>query len=322
MALRRFTGWYADLRAPERAAIVALLGPSYRKLTFPTPAAIAEAFGVAPGTPAFAAQEAELARRFAAALAPSFADRDAVAALLVPTDGGVAAVATMQTVRGARSTPLADSIGDAASSLPTHRLLRGFRYPPEAGLDPRATPESALAEFGRLAVADPAQLHPLVRAGALTPREAAYVVRHALGELVARSVARGWALPAPPRGYLFNTQPRLARVLRRKGLGLRPLFLDGAEPTPAARSLPGPGAASFRRWPAELAGLVPEEVLREGIAAAIAHLAARGFTRWHRLALSLPYLLPDDLALARAVARLALGCVGPAGDAREAQVAA
>ena len=319
MTLLPFAGRYGDLPLPERVAVVELLAPRYLALSYPAPAAIAGEYGVTPGTPAFAAREAELLRRWAVTLASSFAAHDGISALFAPTRrGGVAAVAAMQTIRGARPVAIARSIGDEASSLPTHRTHRAFRYPPLPGFRADETPESALAEFSHLAVADRGQLLPLLEDGALTRREADYVVRHGIDELVVRSVWRDRALPEPPRVYLFNTQPRLARVLVRKGLALHPLFLDGAEPTPRVlRASP-----YFRRWQRELAAVAPPDILREGLAATVRHLVARGFAGWHTLAISLPYLLPNDAALARAIARLEAACALPPIDAGEVRATA
>ena len=303
-----FTGIARELTVPKRAALAALIVPRYLTLSCPTPAAFAADRGVTPGTPAYATRWHDLEAQAYAALASSYGPQDGVSALFATTAAGTTvALATMQTIRGTSLAPLALAIGEAASTLPTHRTLQ-FRYPPGLGLDPTTTPEVALAEFSHLVVANPAQLRPLVIAGAITTAEARYVVQYGIAEMLVLAVQRDQAQAAPPLAYLFNTTPLLARIFQRKGLAVQPLFLGGAAPTArllAARHL---GGVYFRRWPAELARVVPPAVLGQGVAAAIRYLVAQNFRDWHRLAISLPYLLLNDARLTTAIARLACAC--------------
>ena len=64
-------------------------------------------------------------------------------------DGGVIALAAMRTIRGVRRDSIAGTIGDPGSSIPTHRVLRGWRYPAHPALPPLATLTRRVTRFRR-----------------------------------------------------------------------------------------------------------------------------------------------------------------------------
>lgn len=297
---------YDTLTPEEQAACVALMVPRYRGLTYPTEAELIAALAATPGTAAFAAKLADLDRRIGDALG-TFADSHAVSAIFARTiTGDLVAVAVMRTIRGTSQALLSDLIGSPSSSIPTHRVLQGFRYPAHPDLVADETPERALAEFGRLVVANHAQLQPLIADGTLTPGEADHILRHGFDALLAGSYFRDQATLDPPRAYIFNAKPRLAHVLAAgKGLTILPLFADGAEPTPTVLDRSKFDAPYFQRWAVELGELVPTEVLEAGLPVAIRHLTSNGFNGWRKLGINLPYLILCDRATARGMTHLA-----------------
>lgn len=241
-----------------------------------------------------------------AAMASFEANHSQSAIFALTPAGRPIALAAMRTIRGTARLPIARTIGEATSTIPTHRVLMGWRYPALAPLPAHATPESALAEFGRLSVATKEQLARLVAEGVLAADEADYLRAHGLDAVIGMSYARDQLQLDPPRAYIFNTKPLFARALRTKGLPVRPLFHAGAEPTPRMMQSTSFDAPYFQKWREELSRLLPPEVLAGDLALGIRELIARGNPRWERLPLNLPYLLLNDAETAAAMRAMAV----------------
>src|SRR3954452_15873330 len=150
--LLRFDRRWRDQPEEVRAAILDLIAEPYLRLGYPTDEAFASAFDVAIGTPAFReAWAAEMDRRRISHRA-AYDDDNWVYALCARGGAGeLVALATILTVHGTRDVPLAEAIGDPASSLSTLRMLR-FACDAGPGSLSAAVPERRLSELGRLAV--------------------------------------------------------------------------------------------------------------------------------------------------------------------------
>lgn len=303
--LQQYTGLVRDMPAPWRAAHLDLLTTQFLKNTYPTPESFGELFAVRPHTAAFAARWAEVRAQAAATTATTVSDEHGVSALAGTTRAGdLVGLCAVQVVWGGSSAPVAETIGSAASTLPTHRFLQGFRYPPEVGFDAAITPETALAEFGRIATRNADDLRDLVHAGEVTLDQVHYVALRGRDTVLAAV----YAFAETQRhvlGYIGNTRYRLARAFARRGLPILPLYLDGSEPTPRIRQAGNYNTPLFRRWEAELAEVVPAGVIGGGIAAAVRWLAGRDFDGWDTLSVSLPFIFVNDARLASAMAHLA-----------------
>lgn len=306
--LHRHSGPYADLSVAQRDAIVALTLDRYVD-EIQLPQYLAEVLGLPPDTPAHAQALGERVALIEEGLR-RFDEHTAITAILHQgPGGGWTALAAMRTVRGHRAVPVARSIGDGASSLPTHALLQGFAYPALPGFDAGRTPESQLFEATRLVVARPGWGAALVARGEIEAEPLNAVMSCALAELMAGSIRLARRLAAPERmaAWIFNVKPRLAVTLRDTlGLPLVPLYTRGAEPTPAAAVSPLDGPY-LHRWRRELCRDLPapvqRDVEREGVAAAVRHLAVQDLAAWRDRAVTLPFLVLNDAAVEAAYRR-------------------
>lgn len=217
------------------------------------------------------------------------------------------ALASMRAIQGHRKVPVAQSVGDPRSSVPTHALMQGFRYPALPGFDATRVTESLMFETTRLVVAKPAWVAPLVAAGELSADTAKCLLTAALAELIvsAGRLAQRILVDPPPAAWIFNVRPRFAVALRDfKGLELVPLYNDGAEPTPAALDS-ALDAPYFHRWRRELCRDLPPAVVQamvhEGVAAAVRHVARYDVSVWQDRAVTLPFLLVHDAPFKAAI---------------------
>lgn len=311
-----FTGYVGQLPPDHRGAILDLLATPYLAMSYPTPAEFGAACGADPGTAAFAVAWEAAIQQARRSLDGSYRDCDGLCAIFTAAHTGEPrAVATMQIVFGEGRRLIAGTIGDFhASSLPTHKMYRGFSYPCLPGLNPEELVERRVIEMGRLAVARPEVLRPLVAAGRLTPAEQTYVTRRGRDLLIALAWRFACARLELPRLAIFNTRPRLADALLRHSWPVRPLFLGGVEPTPELLASGKLVGSYFQRWYTVLGPLVPASVIRQGLLVAIQHLAAGGFSSWHDLPISLPYCF-DPGEMQAAVDRLAERCMPPEAEA-------
>ncbi|MFN8516930.1 MAG: hypothetical protein U0841_31035, partial [Chloroflexia bacterium] len=274
--LVRHVAYWPDYPADWQAAIVDLLRPSYLAKAFPSRASFAAERGLDATSPECLELWEEVQRDCVATLAHSYAPTDFLYTILATQPGAPPiALATMMWARGARGVPIAESVGDARSSLPTHRMLSHFRFPDDLGFDPWQTPESALVEYGRLCVRRPADLANLVAQGRVASSSADYIRRLGSSEVLAGTYFTCQERDEPPVAILYNTPARLAEWLREKGLVGRPLYEGtGTEPTPRIVNGPLLVRRTFDWWP-HLAPVVPPTYRDQGIAAAVCYLAAQ-----------------------------------------------
>ncbi len=309
-----FTGPWSALGQVEREAVLTLIAPRYLELSYPTAAEFAEAYEATLDSPEYWAKRAELLVFCAAALATSYADHDLVSALFIRTKRrDLVTVATLLQVRGTRNVPIGSSIGDDASSLPTHRMLC-FQYPVGLPLDPVTTPESAVAEYSRLVVADADQLQPLLTNGDILADQRQYIVQHGVDDVLVQAHRFAQAAADPPRAYIFNQKPRLSRFFQRKGLWLLPLYRGGAEPTPKLLNAGKLSTSYFNRWWSELRAVTPPAIIDQGLANAVKYLSTEQPHLLKQIGISLPGLLMNDAMLAEAIERLAQQCQRPTRD--------
>lgn len=311
---RLFAPW-KDHSATLQDAIAGHVAPHFLRLSFKHPAAFARMHGVVPGTPPYTALWDEAVRAAKAAILAAYDPEDYLYSIVAGRPGGPAvAVATALLVRGRGTRLLPTTIGDPTSSLPTHRILRGFAYPRKLRFARRAS-EGQTWEIGRMCVGDAGDLARLLADGQLTPYDADYLRTHARAELLARTYLGGRLLAGQPKAILYNCRPLLAAAATRWGLLGHPLYVrSGAEPVPR-RGTPSLLGKYFD-WHEQLEAVVPADICRHGVAAAIHHLAVNEPRVLRRLGFSLPYVAPNDVALERAMGELAarLG-LGPLRDA-------
>lgn len=215
------------------------------------------------------------------------------------------AVATARISRSDRLLPIDETVGDAASPLPTHSSWRGFGYPTLSGVFAPELPEAAVGEFTQFASADRDWLNPSIARGIISTAEAEAAARGAAFVAIAALYDLDQQLPAPPRGYVFATRAHQVRVLtHRYGLHIVPLFQEGMElrPEVLADRLHG---RTNQRWLETLAPHVPPDVLACGLRATIRHLVREGFTGWGRLPIRFPWLLINDEQTAAGMRRMA-----------------
>ncbi len=307
--LHRYAGPFAGLSDAQRDAIAALTLDRYVD-EIRLPDYLAEVLGLPPGTPAHVQAHAERLAHIEHGLR-TFDDHTWITAILhVGAAGGWTALASMRAVRGCRAVPVAQSVGDPASSLPTHSLLRGFAYPALPHFDATRVPESRVFETSRLVVARPEWAASLLLRGEIAADALSALLTAALAELVvaAARLAQRLTTEAPLAAWIFNARPRLAVTVRDfLGLPLVPLYGAGAEPTPEALASPL-DAPYFHRWRRELCrGLPPEvaqAVARDGVAAAVRHLAEQELQTLQDRGVTLPFLVGHDAVFEAAIRRL------------------
>lgn len=303
--LEVISGPVQRLGADHRAAVADMTTARFTRDLLGHDAYIAEVLGLEPGTPAFDTACADLVSSFRADLAATHAVASLAAMFTYDQSRRPIALGVMHVVRGTRNERcIADAVGWPDSSLQTHALLSGFRYPALPGFDPYRLDETHLLELRRWVSIDPADLHELAEQGVLTSVEEDYVLRFATAEAcvgVHRLTATYHSRRngQPYAGYLCSCAPRSALIMRRKlGLPMIPLFADGCAPTALALSPACFAAPLFRRHDAELARAVPPHANGgDPLRAALRHLATTDQPHAAAGRLSLPYLLPysDEL---------------------------
>lgn len=302
--LTRYNGLYENLTPTQRQAIHRLTVCRYVEDIYHLSAHLQQVEGLTPGTPAFEQAFATKHTQIDGALA-GYDKRTYVSAILMPDrDHGWIALASMRVLHGQRThVVVADSIGHAASSIPTHRLLQSFEYPQLPDFDPNEVSESQISEVSRLVTADCALVEQVVHSGMIGQTELRAVLMSAFDELLVNFYRAG--TPAVQVvGWIFNIKPRLARALKsKKRLNLVPLFSQGAEPTKLALTS-SPDKLYFERWHGELYKLIPDSIGRDGTLAAVRYLASRDVSEWSNCEISLPYMLLHDDAFKCAIDRL------------------
>jgi hypothetical protein len=256
-------------------------------------------------------EDSALSRRNSIAAALRLEDeRTYVSAIMARGGGKTVALAAMRTIRGSRSIALSKSIGDIDSSLPTHRLLTGFRYPASLDFDADRASESSVCECSRLVTIASKPLTDLVESRFVTSAEASYFARFACKELIVTLYLRESA-DKDFAGYIFTIQPRLAHVLSaRLRLPLVPMFAGGASPTQATLTPGALFAPYFSKWHAELRRAAPSLMDDGGPSAVLSHLATHVFSHPCDSRISLPFFLPAGKRLAMAIADLQADLTG------------
>ena len=198
---------------------------------------------------------------------------------------------------------MAQSIGRADSSIPTHTLLQSFHYPQLPDFDPNVVTEAEIFEASRLVTGDRELIEQLASTGAMNQAEIQAVLTSAFDELIVSAVRNAHAL-THMAGWIFNVKPKLAVSLKlRKGLNLISLYSQGVEPTAQALSsaLDKP---YFHRWHTELFKLIPEAIVQEGMLAAVRYMAGRDIRDWQDCEVSLPYLVVNNAEFENAIQKL------------------
>ncbi len=292
--LTLYTGLYGNLSAARQQAIHTLTVRRYVKDIYHLDAHLQQSEGLTPGTPEFEQAYAAKYQQIRQALA-EFDDHTYVSAILLSDAAGDwIALASMRILQGKRSdVAVGQSIGCADSSIPTHTLLQSFHYPQLPNFDAATVTEAEICEISRLVAADHELAEQLIRAGVMSPAEIQAVLSSAFDELIVNFYRN--EIPAMKvAAWIFNIKPKLAASLKlRKGLNLIPLYAQGVEPT--ARALNGAlDKPYFQRWHTELFKLLPDEIVQQGMLAAVRYMASRDIREWQDCELSLPYLLLND----------------------------
>ena len=301
--LTLYTGLYRNLSPAQERAVHKLTARRYVDDIYQLDAHLQQSEGLTPGTPefewAYAAMYAQIQQGLAA-----FDDRTYVSAILLSDDvGGWNALASMRTLWGQGDVAVAQSIGRAESSIPTHTLLKSFQYPRLPDFDPNVVTEAEIFEASRLVTGDQTLVEQLVSSGEMAETEIRAVLSAAFEELIVSAVRNAHAL-TQMAGIIFNVKPKLAVSMKlRKGLNLIPLYSQGVEPTALALSaeLDKP---YFRRWHSQLFKLLPDEIAQQGLLAGVRYMAARDIREWQGCELSLPYLIVNNDEFERAIRKL------------------
>lgn len=299
------SGPFRQLSAEHQAAVVDLTTARFTRDLLDHDAYLVDVMGVAPRSDAFAAAREALIESFKQDLQATDNIADITVVCTYNRSRQPVALGAMRMVRGARADlALVDAVGRPDSSLQTHALLRGFRYPCLPGFDPYRLTEARLLEVRRWVSIDPADLHALVRAGVLTSVEEDYVLHFGTAEVclgVHRLTARYHTRRngQPHAGYLWTCAPRAAVILRHKmGLGMIPLFAEGCEPTERALAPDCFAAPLFVRHRHELLQAAPVNGTPiaddDRTRLALRHLATATSPHGVAARLSLPYLLLYD----------------------------
>lgn len=294
MALQHYVGLWSALSQEEREAYFDLAVARFLELSYPSREVFGRFYGEESGSPGFEEKWAEVLAH-ARQINVDNVIEHAVISLVTARDrnGRPVALAAQQIIRGEGDAPLDSAVGEAKSTLPSHRMLRRFSYPRTSWLDPARTTESQIAEFVRLVVAGRDTVLPLVAARSISSDEAHAVLSHGMQAVVATAFRRDQALAPAPIAYITNTRARLVRVVARLGLDWLPLFVGGVEPAPHLLNPQGFNYP-FWNWAPILRPHVPATVLDAGVAAAVAYLAQYLPEVLAKLPLSMPYMLPSS----------------------------
>lgn len=162
-----------------------------------------------------------------------------VSALFVEQSSKLLALGAMRSNLGTRhDRPISATIGDPASSLPTHSLLQGFQYSSSPGWDPDKIVEAQISVPTRLVKQDKRDLHSLRQSGRLSEPEFEYLLRYGFKRIYSSTFRCTQQILPNLEGFLLNTVPAVAIVLRRDiYIDIQPLRSNsGIEPTPFALS--------------------------------------------------------------------------------------
>lgn len=302
--LTLYTGMYENLTASQKRAVHQLTVRRYIDDIYHLQDYLQRTESLVPGTPEFESTFAVRYEQIQEALA-HYDQRTYVSVIFLPDrDQDWIALASMRVVRGKHTDMIVtQSIGQADSSIPTHTLLRSFKYPQHRNFDPDTVTEERIYEVSRLVTADRELVEQLIQSGITTQAEIQSVLIWAFDELIINSYQTGKTV-GTVAGWIFNIKPKLALLLKlKKGLNLVPLFSCGAEPTDLALSS-NPDKLYFQRWHAELYKLIPNTIERDGTLAAVQYLASRDVHEWLDCEISLPYLLIHNEELEVAINKL------------------
>jgi hypothetical protein len=298
-----YTGLYGDLTPSLKQAVEELTVDRYVNEVFRLDEHLELSEGLVAGTPAFHRRHAEMQSVVGRGLS-EFDDHTHVSILYLEDAGGCTALASMRYQLGRRTAvPVAKSIGQADSSIPTHVLLQSFQYPRLPDFDADTVTEAQICEVSRLVAADQQLAARLVGSGAVARAEIRALLGSALSEMIVNFYRTDDIVP-DVAGWMFNVKPKLALTLTRfAGLNLVPLYTHGVEPTEQALTseLDGP---YFQRWHRELKSSMPTEIAHTGRLKAVRYLASRDLADWRHCGVSLPYLLVNNAEFGRAVDRL------------------
>ncbi len=302
--LTLFTGRFQDLLPAQQDAIHQLTVRRYVEDIYHLHAHLQQFEGLTPNTPEFERAYADYFEQIEKALS-HFDERTYLAAILLCDQAGHwYALASMRYLKGQRDhVVISKSIGCSDSSLPTHRLLDGFRYPKLPDFEPDDVVETDISEVSRLVVADQEEIDRVSGPEMLDPRELQSLLTSAVTEMIV-SFYRAGNPGIQVAGLIFNVKPKLAALLKlRKGINLLPLFTKGAEPTPLALSAM-PDRLYFERWHANLFMMIPETLKTHGTRAVVRTLAERDAHEWIDCEISLPYLVVNNSEYACAIENL------------------
>jgi hypothetical protein len=302
--LTLYTGMYENLTATQKRAVHKLTVHRYVDDIYHLRVHLQQTEDLMLGTSEYESIFAARYKQIQEALA-HYDQRTYISAIFLPDrDREWVALASMRVQRGQHNGMIvAQSIGRADSSIPTHTLLQSFQYPQHPNFDPNAVTEAQICEVSRLVTADHELVEQWIHSEITSQAEIQAVLTWAFDELIVNSYQTG-KTTGQVAGWIFNVKPKLALVLKlKKGLNLVPLFSGGAEPTSLALSST-PDKFYFQRWHAELYKLIPETIERDGTLAAVQYLADRDVHEWLDCEISLPYLLIHNEELEIAIDKL------------------
>lgn len=242
-----FTGSYQEMSPLQQAAVHELTVNRYVKDIFKLETFLQENLHLQNNTVQYEVEYESYYRKISDILAPA-PQSTYVSALFVVNDSKPIVMSALRIVCGTGTDrPISKTIGNPESSIPTHQLLEGFRYPSWPGWNPDEIAEAQIVEPSKLVKLDKKDLIGLVHSGYLTQAEVEFVLSFSFVGIFS-SLHRLIQQVIPDlAGYVMNTYPLLATILRREyHLEWLPLpSQSGIFPTSLARSHENPASIYF-----------------------------------------------------------------------------